>query len=429
MINFMPILYQKKYDTLQIISISYKYCVLLLRIMEMIQTEENNGIDELKTAHLVNLLKEINVSTFLDNWGPVHVLHVYNPDTNMRGILVIDNTVLGPACGGIKVSPIITPHEIFQHARRMTLSCALMSINFGGAAAGIQVNPQDIDKTGFIKSFAKEVSPFVPEQYIAAPDTNTGQAEMAAFVEEIGDRRGATGKPGSMGGIPYELGVVGLGTGVAIETCLEITRTYSAHAPRVAESKIAIQGVDNIGYTTGKYLVNKGAKIIAISDDKCTFYDPNGIDINKIQRPFSQNSLKQCKGIKTLPKGGITKIDCDIFVSTTNANEFTEKNALTLKAKCIVEGTNPFPTVVDQIFHKNGILVLPDILTLAGGAISSYAEYNLDSQAMAFSTIESRIKETTKRAVESSQESAIPIRRVVKEIAKERILQKMEAKQ
>ena len=38
----------------------------------------------------------------MDEWGPEKVLHVYDPYTGMKGVLVIDNTSTGPGKGGIR---------------------------------------------------------------------------------------------------------------------------------------------------------------------------------------------------------------------------------------------------------------------------------------------------------------------------------------
>ncbi len=38
----------------------------------------------------------------MDEWGPEKVLQVYDPDTGMKGVLVIDNTSTGPGKGGIR---------------------------------------------------------------------------------------------------------------------------------------------------------------------------------------------------------------------------------------------------------------------------------------------------------------------------------------
>ncbi len=37
-----------------------------------------------------------------DEWGPEKILQVYDPDTDMKGVLVIDNTSTGPGKGGIR---------------------------------------------------------------------------------------------------------------------------------------------------------------------------------------------------------------------------------------------------------------------------------------------------------------------------------------
>jgi glutamate dehydrogenase (NAD(P)+) len=188
---------------------------------------------------------------------------------------------------------------------------------------------------------------------------------------------------------------------------------------------------ENIGCTIAKYLANQGAKIVAISDDWCSIYDSRGIDINKVLKYSSataeKHSLRHCKDAKVLAKEDIIKVDCNIFVPTTGNCVLTEENIRLLKSKCVVEGVNnPITAIADQMLHKKGILVLPDILTIAGGAISSYAEYNGNSCEMAFSLIESKIRETTSQVIHQSLESGIPLRRVAKEIARERILQAME---
>ena len=112
----------------------------------------------------------------------------------------------------------------------------------------------------------------------------------------------------------------------------------------------------------------------------------------------------------------------------TTANDIiTDKNIDTLKAKCIVEGINNSINFNNEIIlYKKGILVIPDILAIACGAINSYSEYNDHSSEKAFSLIESLIKDTTKNVIQLSENGNIPLRRVVNEIAKENILKTME---
>lgn len=397
---------------------------------------QNTNIDtntDFNKAKLIEAFGEINVSAFLDKWGPEKIVQLYDPEINMQGILVIDNTVLGPGIGGIRISPTITPREIFQFARATTWTCALANIPFGGAKAGIRANLFEIDKSRYIKSFAKKISQYVPEQYIVASDTNVSEKEIALFVEEIGDTRGATGKPERMGGIPFELGAIGFGIGVAIETSLTTAHSFVDIPSNLSDVKIAIQGFENIGSTVAKYIDKKGGKIVAISDHWNTIYNKNGINIENALKYSSaateKQSIKNYKPAKLLPKEEIIKVDCDIFVSTSGRNVLTEETVDFLKAKMVVEGVNnPIAPAADQILHQKRTLILPNILTNAGAVISSYAEYTGKSAEMAFSWIESKVKENTKLVVQRSLEVNIPVRRTAKEIAKERILEAMEEK-
>ncbi|MBS7620555.1 hypothetical protein KEJ32_00265 [Candidatus Bathyarchaeota archaeon] len=73
---------------------------------------------------------------FADEWGPEKILQVYDSETKMKGILVIDNTALGPGKGGIRMTSTVDIEEVFRLARTMTWKCALAELPFGGAKSG-----------------------------------------------------------------------------------------------------------------------------------------------------------------------------------------------------------------------------------------------------------------------------------------------------
>ena len=43
-----------------------------------------------------------------DQFGPEYIVKAHNPRNNLEGYLVIDNTVLGPGKGGIRMTSDIT---------------------------------------------------------------------------------------------------------------------------------------------------------------------------------------------------------------------------------------------------------------------------------------------------------------------------------
>jgi len=383
--------------------------------------------------NLVHVLEEINVSAFLDNWGPKYIIQVYNPEKVVQGLLIIDNTVLGPGNGFINLSQNMSPRDLFINARTMTWSCAVNNVNFGGAAAWIKMDPASKDKLEAMKVYAMEIAPYIPNQFIASPGMNLGQNEMKAFVEALGDRKGATGKPISMDGIPFEFGVLELGMSVSIETVLEMAGLGKNLPKGMSESRIAIQGFDTIGVKIAKYLFNKGAKIVALGDDSCTIFSDKGIDIEKTFFASSEGTplppLSSIKNVRKSSPESIIESDCNVLVLPTAKNIITEKNVKNIKAQCIVEGLNkPINVVADQSLCEKGVTIIPDILTVSGAPISSFAEFTRVRYDMGFSLIEKRVRETVKNLTQRAFETDIPLRRQSIEVAKEKIIRSMEDK-
>ncbi|MEM2808579.1 MAG: Glu/Leu/Phe/Val dehydrogenase dimerization domain-containing protein, partial [Candidatus Caldarchaeum sp.] len=229
-------------------------------------------------------LSVYDVWSLADEWGPEKVVFVYDPDTGMRGVLVIDNTAIGPGKGGIRFTPTVTPVEVFRLARVMTWKCALAGLPFGGAKGGIMGDPNKVDRVAWMKSFAKAIKPYVPLQYVAATDMGTTELDMAVFAHEVGDVRACTGKPSEMGGIPHELGTTGYGVAVATDLTLKMLNKFGSISLDPREATVAIQGFGNVGSFTAKFLDELGYKIVAISDISGCIYNPEGLDIPLIMR-------------------------------------------------------------------------------------------------------------------------------------------------
>ena len=402
-------------------------------MINMVKTKLISGNNAKKSEKFIKNFENTNIATFLDRWGPEEILQVYDSNINMQGILVIDNTTLGPGNGGIQISPTVTHEKIFQLARTRTWSCALADVPFGGAKAGIKADPFCIDKIQYIKSFANKISHTVPHQYIATTDFNVGQHEIAEFVNCIGDGCGATGKPESMAGIPCESGTIGFGVGVAIEVSNNILNSHNNLHKHLSDTTMAIHGFENIGSAVVKYLKNKGSKIVAISDHWSMIFDKNGIDIDNVFKYSNasneKRSLKKYKPATKSPVEDIINVDCDILVSASGKNLLTEKTLPLLKAKYFVEDINdPITAAMDQFLYKKGVFVLPNVLTDIGSVICSNAEYNRKTVEMAFSYMESKIEDVIKLVIQRSLETNTPVRRVAQEIAQEKILNAREKK-
>ncbi len=380
---------------------------------------------------LLSALKQVNVSAFLDNWGPEEVIQVYDPATKMQGVLVIDNTAIGPGKGGIRISSSVTPLEVFGLARAMTWKCALADIPFGGAKSGIRADPFSSDKIRLIQEFAKKIALLTPSKYIAAPDMNVGEKEIAAFVETVGDRQAATGKPKDMGGIPHELGTTGFGLGVAIDTAYDILREVIPLPAEFTKARVAIQGFGNVGIGVAKYLFDRGVPIVAISDYWGAVYNPDGIDIDKAEKhayaTSETMSIKNYRPAKLIPRDELLSVDCDILIPCAVGNVINERTWSDIKARMIVEGANnaSVPEIEEQLFQR-GVITLPDFLVNAGGVIGSYVEYKRGDEAEAFSMIEEKIAKNTRAVVQDSVKRRLSPRKIAMEIAQRRVRDAMD---
>ena len=365
-----------------------------------------------------------------DKYGPEYVIEVYDPKIGMEGFLVIDNTVLGPGKGGIRMTPNVTAEEVYRLARTMTWKNALAGIPFGGAKAGI-VWPGGDDnlKKQFVQSFAKAIKPFLIKKYIAGPDVNTGEKEMQWFVEAVGNLRAATGKPsklchpsGERCGLPHELGSTGFGVAQATAIAIKMKGLD------IKQTTVAIEGFGNVGEFTLRHLVGMGAKIAAVTDRSGGAYDKNGLDEKTLLRLKQQKkSPVEYPGGTKIKTAQIFGLPVDILIPAAVTDSINEKNKNEIKAKIIVEGSNiPMREPIEEEFFRKGILVVPDFVANAGGVISSYAEYKGYSHEKMFKLVEKKIKNATTAVLKQSLKENRNPREVAMKIAVKKVEEKTE---
>jgi glutamate dehydrogenase (NAD(P)+) len=332
----------------------------------------------------------------IDEWGPEKILQVYDPDTGMRGVLVIDNTSTGPGKGGIRFADTVTPTEIFRLARTMTWKCAAAGLPFGGAKGGIVANPNEVDRVSWMKSFAKMIKPYCPTQYIAATDIGTTELDMAIFAHEIGDMRACTGKPTELGGIPHELGTTGYGVTSALESAIEVLEELKSLHISKKQIRVSIQGFGNVGSFTARFLDSSGIKVVAISDVSGFIYHKDGLNIPRLMKDMKgKTRFSDLKGYGIYDKEGIFDVDSDIFIPAAIGDVISDKTASKLlkhNIKMVVEAAN-LPTLpkAGEYLHKNGVWVIPDFIANAGGVIGSFVEYQGRTEKDAFELIKYKI--------------------------------------
>lgn len=371
----------------------------------------------------------------IDEWGPEKVLQVYDPDTGMKGVLVIDNTSTGPGKGGIRFAPSVTPLEIFRLARTMTWKCAAAGLPFGGAKGGIIADPNKVDRVSWMKSFAKMIRPYCPSQYIAATDVGTTELDMAIFAHEIGDMRACTGKPSELGGIPHELGTTGYGVSVALQTAFDILKELKIiQLSQKAQTRVVIQGFGNVGSFAARFLDQNGIKVVGVSDVSGFIYnkEENGLNIPKLMKDMKGKAkLSDLKdyGYDIRDKDEIFEIALDIFIPAAMGGVINNKTSSKLVGngvKMVVEAAN-IPTTSDagEYLHKNKIWIIPDFLANAGGVIGSFVEYQGRTEKEAFDLIEYKISKNIKEVLTEAIMKEENPRKIATELSKQIVYRAM----
>jgi glutamate dehydrogenase/leucine dehydrogenase len=153
---------------------------------------------------------------------------------------------------------------------------------------------------------------------------------------------------------------------------------------------IAIQGFGNVGSTAARILTEKKAKVIALSDSRGGVHNPRGIDPLKAMRYKERSgTVVGMPGASRISNEELLALKCDVLIPAALENVITLHNADQIKAKIVAEGANgPTTPHADEVLARKGILVLPDILTNAGGVTVSYFEWSQNLQGASWTEAE-----------------------------------------
>ncbi|MDH5382280.1 MAG: Glu/Leu/Phe/Val dehydrogenase [Cyclobacteriaceae bacterium] len=332
------------------------------------------GLDEEIYNVLKNPTKQVIVS-----------LPITMDDGSIRvfeGYRVIHSNILGPSKGGIRFDPGVHLDEVKALAAWMTWKCAVVDIPYGGAKGGITCNPREMS-SGEIERLMRAyttsmIEIFGPDRDIPAPDMGTGPREMAWLMDSYSRAQGmtvnavVTGKPLVLGGSLGRTEATGRGVMVSALAAMQKLKInpYTATC--------AVQGFGNVGSWAARLLIERGVKVVAVSDISGAFYNENGLDIEAavIYRDQNKGSLEGFPGAEKIPGDSILSLEVDVLVPAATEDVITFSNANDIKAKLIVEGANgPTSSRADKIISDKGIMVVPDILANAGGVTVSYFEW------------------------------------------------------
>lgn len=300
------------------------------------------------------------------------------------GYRVQHNTARGPAKGGIRYHPASDENEVRALAAWMTIKNAIGNIPYGGAKGGIRVDPHKLSKgelERLTRAYVRRIYPLLGvDKDIPAPDVNTNGQIMAWIADEYAALAGhwepgvVTGKPIAVGGSLGRNEATGRGLAYTLETWCE------KHGKNMSDLTMAVQGFGNVG-SVGSLLMHRvGVKITTIGDITGTYYNPDGLDIEKayVYANTHGRSLKGYteEGMSMIPDQELFSQPVDVLFMAALENQLNENTMRLVKAPLILEGANgPTTEEADAWFEQNHIEVLPDVMSNVGGVVGSYFEW------------------------------------------------------
>jgi len=297
------------------------------------------------------------------------------------GYRVQHNIARGPAKGGVRYHPSVTLDEVKALASWMTWKTATVNIPFGGGKGGVICDPKRMSKgelERLTRRYTSEILPIIgPDCDIPAPDVYTDAQTMAWMMDTFSMTTGhtvlgvVTGKPVALGGSLGRNEATARGCLFALEEACRIKKI------NLRGSSVAIQGFGNAGSIAARLLVEKKAKLIALSDSRGGVHNPRGLDPLKALR-FKERtgSIVGMPGGSRISNEDLLTLKCDVLIPAALENVITLENAEQVQAKILAEAANgPTTPRADEVLARKNIFLVPDILANAGGVTVSYFEW------------------------------------------------------
>ena len=296
------------------------------------------------------------------------------------GYRIQHNGARGPYKGGIRYHPKADQEEVKALASLMTWKNALVDISFGGAKGGVQCDPRTMSE-GELNRLTRRYTINIEHMIgvhrdIPAPDLGTNAQTMAWVMDAYSQIHGYS--PGIVTGKPVELGgSVGRDAAPGRGAASVLAEAAKDMGLNPEGARVVVQGFGQVGSWIVRLLGDMGCKIIGVSDVAGGTYSEAGLDVDRLFKHHGEaGTVYAFPDGEPVTNDELLELDCDVLVPAAIERVVHQGNATKVRAKIVVEAANhPLTPEADEILNGRGVLVLPDILVNAGGAVVSELEW------------------------------------------------------
>lgn len=312
-----------------------------------------------------------------------------------RGYRIQMNSAIGPYKGGLRFHPSVNLSILKFLAFEQVFKNSLTTLPMGGGKGGSDFNPKgksDNEVMRFCQSFMTELSKYIGQfTDVPAGDIGVGGREIGYLFGQYKRVRGEftgvlTGKGREYGGSLIRPEATGYG-------CVYFSQEMLSIKGDGLEGKVCVvSGSGNVAQYAVEKLIQKGAKVVSISDSGGSIYDADGINEEKLEFIKELKNVKRGRiseyaekysSAKFRPDETPWNIKCDLAYPCATQNELPLEDTERLVSNgCmgVFEGAN-MPTTADSIefLKSKKILFSPGKASNAGGVATSGLEMSQNS--------------------------------------------------
>ncbi len=330
------------------------------------------------------------------------VVFCSSKDSNLRAIIGIHDTTLGPALGGTRMWMYAADEDalvdVLRLSRGMTYKAAVAGLNLGGGKAVIIGDPHKDKNESMFRAFGRFVDGLAG-RYITAEDVGTSVEDMeyvrmeTKYVTGIDKALGGSGDPS-----PFTAYGVYVGMKAAMK---ELTGSDS-----LAGKKVAVQGAGNVAKYVCNHLAKDGAKVY----------------VTDIYEEKAKAIIAETKAEYVHPDK-IYDVDADVFCPCALGAIINDDTINRLKFKIIAGGANN--QLADENKHgkilmDKEIIYAPDYAINAGGLINVANELEGYHSERAMKQA-GQIYDTIRTVLTIAKRERIPTHEASNKLAEERI--------
>jgi leucine dehydrogenase len=318
--------------------------------------------------------------------------------TNLKAIIAVHSTALGPAAGGCRfwdyADDAAALTDVLRLSKGMTYKNAMAGLKLGGGKAVIIGDAKAIKSEQLFTAFGSAVNN-LGGRYYTAEDVNITTGDMA-IVNRVTDYvSGLEGKSGNPG--PF----TALGTFLGIKAAVK----FKLDRDDLTGIRVAVQGLGSVGYALCEKLHKAGAKLVVTDIDTAT--------LDKAATEFNA---------QIVDLDDIYQQDVEVFAPCALGASINDQSLAQLKAVIVAGCANNQLAEAkhDQILTDKGILYAPDYVINAGGIINVALEiYPEEYCANKATDLVKEIYDTLMQVFIVAAEKNLPTGQVADQMARE----------